>query len=264
MRSRPPRRARTGPKSLCGARAARVQFGGTQAKRGAIALNPRRFRAVRPGGRVRFGKPAAANPRWLGVITPISASPIYRTCANAKTLSRVHPTFANTYQRESGMPNSRQRENVRSDGSDFLKRPSACAAKARPGFVAGACDKLELPASTEEAPSSDGRITPASRQTSKRAHRLLRPALWIRTRVRMSLPCEFAGSGIIIITLSRWRETRHFDRSAMTPSSLVQAAPGSGPPKLPNRRGFGPEEGLSSECRAYKYAAHVWLSWGAS
>ena len=43
MRSRAPRRARTGPRSLRGARAARGQIGGTQAKRGAIGLNPSRF-----------------------------------------------------------------------------------------------------------------------------------------------------------------------------------------------------------------------------
>jgi len=163
------------------------------------------------------------------------------------------------------MPNSRQRENLRSDGSDFLERPSACAAKARRGFVAGARDKLDLFASTEEAPSSDERIIRASRQASKRAHRLLRPTSWIRTRVRMSPPCEFAGSGIIIVTLSRWRETRHsWALGDEAPLITRSGRAGSGSPKMPNRRGFGPEEGQSSECRAYKYAAHMWLSWGAS
>jgi hypothetical protein len=63
------------------------------------------------------------------------------------------------------MPNSRQRENVRSEGSDLLKRPPARAAKARLGFMAGACDKRELLASTEGA--SNGRIARASRQASK-------------------------------------------------------------------------------------------------
>lgn len=117
---------------------------------------------ARPIWGTRGGEPAAAG----------------RDNADAKTLSRLHPTCGNADRRQSGMPNERRRENVKSESSDLLRRRSARAAKAQLGFVAGACDKRELRASTEDAPSSDGRITPASRQTSKRAHRSLRRALW--------------------------------------------------------------------------------------